>query len=90
VPCGRAKLRIPPVVWHIFACERGWLRGGQFRNAAWCSGATIARMAKFKPVKPKRKTAPVPQGGLPCVILVLSAMVLLMLFIYFAMKYANG
>jgi len=47
-------------------------------------------MAKFKPVKPKRKTAPVPQGGLPCVILVLSAMVLLMLFIYFAMKYANG
>jgi hypothetical protein len=47
-------------------------------------------MAKFKPAKGKRKASPVPQGGLPCVILVISAMALLLLFIYFVMKYANG
>jgi len=47
-------------------------------------------MAKFKPVKLKRKTAPLPQGGLPCVILVISAMALVMLFIFLVMKYANG
>jgi hypothetical protein len=47
-------------------------------------------MAKFKPVRAKRKAAPLPQGGLPCVILVISGMVLLMLFIFYVMKYANG
>ena len=47
-------------------------------------------MAKFKPVRPKRKTGPVPQGGLPCVILILSAMALLLIFVFYVMKYANG
>jgi hypothetical protein len=47
-------------------------------------------MAKFKPVRLKRKTGPVPQGGLPCVILVLSGMALVLLFIFYVMKYANG
>ena len=51
---------------------------------------TIALMAKFKPVRPKSKTGPVPQGGLPCVILILSAMALLLIFIFYVMKYANG
>jgi hypothetical protein len=47
-------------------------------------------MAKFKPVKAKRKTAPIPQGGLPCVILVISVIALVMLFMYYVMKNANG
>lgn len=45
-------------------------------------------MAKFKPVKPKSKSAPAPQGGLPCVVLLISGFVLLLFFIYFVMKYA--
>lgn len=47
-------------------------------------------MAKFKPVRGKPKRAATRPGGLPCVILVLSAMVLFMFFVYFVMKYANG
>ncbi|HWB82653.1 MAG TPA: hypothetical protein VG675_00840 [Bryobacteraceae bacterium] len=47
-------------------------------------------MAKFKPVKRKAKGTPPPPGGLPCVILLCLAFVLLMLFLYFVMKYANG
>jgi hypothetical protein len=47
-------------------------------------------MAKFKPAKGKRKKPPLPQGGLPCVIVVITAMALLMLFIFLVMKYANG
>jgi hypothetical protein len=47
-------------------------------------------MAKFKPAKAKRKSSVSPQGGLPCVILLASGIVLVMLFLYFVMKYANG
>jgi hypothetical protein len=47
-------------------------------------------MAKFKPAKGKRKAPPVPKGGLPCVILVISAMALLLFFVFLVMKYANG
>ncbi|HLK62948.1 MAG TPA: hypothetical protein VKU19_05890 [Bryobacteraceae bacterium] len=43
-------------------------------------------MGKFKPVKGKKATA-VPQGGLPCVILVIVGMFLVMLFLFFVMKY---
>jgi len=53
-------------------------------------GATIARMAKFKPIRPKRKDAPVPKAGLPCVILIIGIFILVMVFIYFVMKNANG
>ncbi len=42
-------------------------------------------MAKFKPAKGKAKTSAAPQGGLPCVILVIIGMVLVMLFLYFVM-----
>jgi hypothetical protein len=42
-------------------------------------------MAKYKPVKGKSKSAPAPQGGLPCVILVIVGMILVMLFLYFVM-----
>lgn len=48
-------------------------------------------MAKFKPArgKGKRSSAP-PAGALSCVILVLVGMVLVMLFLYFVMRNANG
>jgi len=46
-------------------------------------------MAKFKPAKAKAKSHAAPQGGLPCVILMASAFVLVLLFLYFVMKYAT-
>jgi hypothetical protein len=55
-----------------------------------CPSDTIALMAKFKPAKGKATRPAAPQGGLPCVILVMSGMLLVMLFLYFVMKYANG
>jgi len=48
-------------------------------------GATIAVMAKYKPVKGKSKNAAAPQGGLPCVILLILGMILVMLFLYWVM-----
>jgi len=53
-------------------------------------GVTIAEMAKFKLAKGKAKTAARPQGGLPCVVLVILAMFLVMFILYYAMKNANG
>jgi hypothetical protein len=47
-------------------------------------------MAKFKPVKAKSKRSAAPGGGLPCVILLASGFILVLLFLYFVMKYANG
>jgi hypothetical protein len=47
-------------------------------------------MAKFKPVRPKSKSTPMPRGGLPCVILVFLGFALVLLFLYFVLKYANG
>ncbi|MGA2268257.1 MAG: hypothetical protein ABSH44_07270 [Bryobacteraceae bacterium] len=45
-------------------------------------------MAKFKPARGKARKTRAPQGGVPCVILVVLAMVLVMLFLYYVMKYA--
>jgi hypothetical protein len=45
-------------------------------------------MAKFKPAKGKARKTGSPQGGIPCVILVISAMFLIMLFLYYVMKNA--
>jgi len=47
-------------------------------------------MAKFKPIKPKRKGAPAPPGALPCVVLVILAMGLVMFLLYLVMRNANG
>ena len=62
------------------------------RRAFGCANppdATIAfGMAKFKPAKGKSKTRAVPQGGLPCVILVIGGFILVLLFVYFVMKNA--
>ena len=54
------------------------------------SGATIAFMAKFKPVRAKPKRTAPPPGAVSCVILVLAGMLLVMLFMYFVMRNANG
>jgi hypothetical protein len=43
-------------------------------------------MAKFKPVRAKSKRGPAPKAGLPCIIFILLAMVLVMLLLIFAMK----
>ncbi len=43
-------------------------------------------MAKFKPARTKARASRIPQGGIPCVILLISGIVLLMLFMYFVLK----
>ena len=52
--------------------------------------ATIALVAKFKPAKGKKTHPVAPQGAIPCVILVIAGMILVMLFLYFVMRNANG
>lgn len=47
-------------------------------------------MAKFKPVRAKPKRTAPPPGAVSCVILVLAGMLLVMLFMYFVMRNANG
>jgi hypothetical protein len=50
-------------------------------------GDTIAFMAKFKPARgKKRSSTPAPQGGLPCVILLIGGIVLVMLFLYWILS----
>jgi hypothetical protein len=48
--------------------------------------ATIAFMAKFKPVRVKSKSAPRPQGAAGCVILILLIMAGVMLLLYLVMS----
>jgi len=44
-------------------------------------------MARFKPVRSKAKPdASMPRAGLPCLVLVVLAMILTMALIYFALK----
>ena len=49
-------------------------------------------MAKFKPARGKAKAGfrPRPAGALPCVIVIFGGMVLVMLFLYYVLKNANG
>ena len=47
-------------------------------------------MAKFRPAGSKKaKPAPV-QGGLPCLIIIISGMIIVALVLYFVLKNANG
>lgn len=46
-------------------------------------------MAKFKPAKPKTVKTPPVRGGLPCVILVILAIIFVMAVIVLVMKYAG-
>lgn len=51
---------------------------------------TIALMGKFKPARGKPKASKTPPGGLPCVILLISGVILVMVFLYLVMRNANG
>jgi hypothetical protein len=59
---------------------------GPQRRPRGCLDATIAWMAKFKPAKGKSKVSTNPRAGLPCVILLISGMVLMMLFFFLVMR----
>jgi hypothetical protein len=43
-------------------------------------------MAKFKPVRPKAKKGPAPQGAIGCVVLILLGMIGVMVFMYFVLR----
>ncbi|MGB9458205.1 MAG: hypothetical protein ABSB23_04725 [Bryobacteraceae bacterium] len=43
-------------------------------------------MAKFKPPRGKRTSKVVPQGAVPCVIIIIGGILLLMLFVYFVLR----
>jgi len=43
-------------------------------------------MGKFKPVRPKTKSAPRPQGAVGCVVLVLLLMLGVLVFLYLVMS----
>jgi hypothetical protein len=46
-------------------------------------------MAKFKPVRPKKDKKPPVEGGVPCLILIISVMLLLFVVMYLVLKYAS-
>ena len=58
-------------------------------TVSYCTGDTIALMAKFKPVRPKGKSVPRPQGAVGCVVLVLLLMLGVLIFLYMAMSNAK-
>ena len=47
-------------------------------------------MAKFKPARGRKGKQGPPQGAVTCVVLVIGVMLLVMLFMYFVMRNANG
>ena len=47
-------------------------------------------MAKFKPAKAKKQNAPAPQGAIPCVVMVILAIIGVMALLFFAMKSSSG
>jgi uncharacterized integral membrane protein len=48
-------------------------------------------MGKFRPARGRRSSAArPPQGAMACVVLVIAGMLLVMLFLYFVMRNANG
>ncbi|HEY1240509.1 MAG TPA: hypothetical protein VGF16_08120 [Bryobacteraceae bacterium] len=47
-------------------------------------------MAKFKPARGKAKRTAPPAGAVSCVVLVIVGMALVMLFMYFVLRNANG
>jgi len=43
-------------------------------------------MAKFKPPRGKRTNKVVPQGALPCVVIIIGGILLLMLFLFLVLR----
>jgi hypothetical protein len=54
--------------------------------AGW---ARLKGMAKLRSVRPKKAGTPPVRGGLPCVIFVILAVVLVMVFLYWVMRNAG-
>ncbi len=46
-------------------------------------------MAKFKPVRAKAKQQPQIRGGLPCVVIVITGVLAIMVLLFLVMKYAG-
>ena len=57
-----------------------------FAGAGW---ASLKVMAKLKSARPKKAAAPPVRGGLPCVIFIILAVVLMMVFLYLVMSHAG-
>ena len=51
--------------------------------------ASLKGMAKIKSARPKKTAAPPVRGGLPCVIFVILAIILVMVFLYMVMSHAS-
>jgi hypothetical protein len=63
----------------------------RFSHGFASRGATIALMGRFKPARGgKKKGSTAPPGGVACVVVLLAGMFLVMLFIYWVLKSANG
>jgi di/tricarboxylate transporter len=54
--------------------------------AGW---ASLNVMAKIKSARPKKDATPAVRGGLPCVIFILLAILLVMVFLYLVMSHAS-
>ena len=55
-------------------------------RAEW---ASLKGMAKLKSARPKKAGTPPVRGGLPCVIFVILALILVMVFLYLVMSHAG-
>jgi flagellar basal body-associated protein FliL len=47
-------------------------------------------MAKFRPAKGRKKTAPTPQGAIPCIVMVVLAIAAVMALLFFVMKSSSS
>jgi hypothetical protein len=82
---GRASAQITVAAPH----KRGPIEACYHPVLAHCRGPCLA-MAKFKPVRPKKAKTPPVEGGIPCLIVIFLAMVLVGVVMFLVMKYANG
>ncbi len=57
--------------------------------AGFFGWASLKVMAKIKSARPKKAAVPPVRGGLPCVIFVILAVLLVMVFLYLVMSHAS-
>jgi hypothetical protein len=60
-----------------------------FMFAAHAKWASLKGMAKLRSARPKKAGTPPVRGGLPCVIFVILAVILVMVFLYLVMSHAG-
>ncbi len=58
-------------------------------SSAFRKWASLKGMAKLRSARPKKSSAPPVRGGLPCVIFVIAAVILVSVFLFVVMKYAG-